>query len=201
MALHHETAGWAVHLVLNANATLGRFDVPDLAKWLERTPRTDAGLIGAAITYGAHEPHERLIARRLGHVEAHEAMQSALGEGLKVNETVLHPPRFLASSEHWRARARWGVNNEALERLGLPFADPDALLQLLREATPDAIKQGASGANLDEFLGRLERGDARALATLAPNVPLGRLRREDIDPVQLLVLVSELMTPSLLGPP
>jgi hypothetical protein len=197
MAKFDDTAGWAVHLILNANATLGEFAVPDLPRWLEITTSADTGLIGAAITYGMHPETEKALARFMRHDDAEEALLAALGEGLSVFDTVLRPPRFLAVSEHWRTRARWSIDNEPLERLGLPFADPEKMMGLFRAAVPQAVEFGASEANLDVFLRQLESSDTRLLHAIVPKVPSERLVSGSPNPVQILVLVSELMSPRL----
>jgi hypothetical protein len=161
MARHEQAAGWAVHLVLNAHATLGAFEVPNLVEIAEKA-QLNSGLISAAITYEPCPETWMSLSGKLSGPDAHEALLRHLGEGIPVDGVVMLPPRFLAVSDPWQVRDRWGVPTDILEKLGLP-TDPDQLVGEFRSRRDAAIAIGATESSVDLVLVRLSRGDTMLL--------------------------------------
>lgn len=110
--LHHsETAGWALHLIMNIHATTGRFRVPKahIAR-LHQTLRPsdpDPGVLSAALTYKPSNQIYNLLSGMLRGKSAERALERGLYKGVPIEGTDITEPRFSLGADPWEIRERW----------------------------------------------------------------------------------------------
>lgn len=164
LARFDQTAGWALHMVLNVRSTFGYFEVPNLGRIVARIQPGDPGLIWAAVTY---EPDTVLIRQMRAAMRndlSREELQKALSGRLKLDRTSIVAPRFVTTFDPWReTRTRWQLNSALFNDLGLPSNEPWLLAEIAREVRDDAIAAGADRGTLDEVIDEIAAADTRLI--------------------------------------
>jgi hypothetical protein len=108
---HPETAGWALHLIMNIHTTTGTFKVSDehiarLHKVL--SPKGPGrGVLTAALTYRPTDQIHQLLLGLLKTPEGTLALQEGLRKGVEIEGTDIAEPRFAMGSDPWAIRRRW----------------------------------------------------------------------------------------------
>ena len=164
--LHHsETAGWALHLIMNVHSTTGLFRVSDetiahLNAMID-PEKPCSGVISAAMTYTPTGQIVELLSRILNTQAGNQALQMRLGEGVLIDGTQTVEPRFSTSSDPWRIRDQWHATPRKL-----PFGvgGPTELIERLLEHLEEAVKARAVDREAAlSALAIMGRGDTRAV--------------------------------------
>ncbi|HEU4945231.1 MAG TPA: hypothetical protein VFT10_08720, partial [Solirubrobacterales bacterium] len=168
---HRETAGWALHLIMNIHSTTGSFDVPDalIARFGEalKNDAPDPAVVSAALTYMPAEDIRKLLAPILKRDEGREALQRGLGQGVPIEPTVdgettwVVEPHFAMSGDPWAVRKRWKA---APRKLPFGRSNVRELIERLDSSVDDAVEGGLVDRGTAEgALATLRRGDTRPL--------------------------------------
>ena len=164
MGRFESTAGWALHMIVNAYSTAGHFPVPKLGAISENADPTDAGVVWAAITY---EPNRRLgqeLRTLLNSDKGRDDLQRALAGEMKLDGTSICAPRFITTLDPWReVRQRMRMNADLFDDLGLREHDPWELVKVAREVRAGAIEKGAREDLVDTVIDRLAKADTRLI--------------------------------------
>lgn len=183
-----ETAGWALHLIMNLHTTTGMFMVPEdhIARLDDvLTSRdSDEGVISAAITYMPSDQIQELLGKVFNGNEGNSALQAGLGEGVLVEGTQVAEPRFSMNSDPWAIRQRW----RAMPRL--PFGiQPRELIEQLAARVDEAVDgQMVDRETAERVLAEMRRGQTEAAEAFHRHPPGGK---EERDYLQLLVFICE----------
>jgi len=135
---HPETAGWALHLIMNIHTTTGTFTVPEeqIARLdsVLANQEPDAAVVSAAVTYMPADQIQELLTEILSGDTGKQALQAGLGEGVPIEGTHLVEPRFSMGTDPWAIRDRWRATPR------LPFGvGPDVLIEGLAASVDDAV--------------------------------------------------------------
>jgi len=157
---HRETAGWALHLLMNIHATTGNFRVPEaqVIRFDELLdPKTpDIGVVSAALTYMPADQIRELLKPFLGGEVGNDALQAGLGLGVTVEGIQIAEPRFVMGGDPWAIRDRWRVSPR-----NLPFGMTDVLkvIEGMANQVDGAVDGGLVDQNVAlQALERLRRG-------------------------------------------
>jgi hypothetical protein len=175
------TAGWALHLIMNVQATAGEFEVEDLDAIKRGISSDDPGLITAAITYIPSRDLREAVRPLLEEDSGCEALLAALGDGIEIGGIRVRPPRFLTTDDSWSTvRKLWNVKDDKIwEYFNLEVPDHWHLLENLRAAAPDVIAKGLSEDSVQRALDHVERGDTRPYREMSEAVTLRRAKAGD----------------------
>ena len=155
---HEETAGWALHLIMNLQATTGSFHVPGdrIAKLAAIDARCDA-VLSAALTYKPSKQIQALLLPLLEAQEGKENLQSRLGQGVCVDGVTVCEPRFSMGADPWKIRTRW---NASPANLPFDIVDPLELIGGLAASAEQVVESGrAEQRHVALALTRMRRGD------------------------------------------
>jgi hypothetical protein len=140
---HPETAGWALHLIMNVHATTGAFDVPDqhISRLHELLSPNEPGrgVLSAALTYAPPDQIYQLLLGIFKSKQAKEALQEGLRHGIAIEGSNVADPRFSMGSDPWAIRTRWYAMPDAL-----PFdaSVPQELIDRLADRVDQAVEEG-----------------------------------------------------------
>lgn len=161
------TAGWGLHLIMNIQATAGRFTPHKLKEVVQRASHDDPGVVSAAIAYAPSGPVLEAVRPLVCSQQGRAALLAALGEGVLVNGVRVISPRFLLTHDEWGPlRARWRINDEDLwscfESLSAKTSsDRWQVLEAMEESVPEALQLGAKEMSVRRALNHFRRGDTR----------------------------------------
>ena len=181
LACHDETAGWGVHLMMNVQATMGSFDLPNelgarLSDRLYGKP-PGPGMISAALTYMPSEEVRNLLEPVLENEVGKEMLQKGLGLGVVVEvvgaeKTRVVEPRFVMGADALEIRDRWNAGPHAL-----PF-EHSSLSELI-----ERIAEGAEEAIEEELVDRQLGEQAMATIRRGYTMPIEVVtRNRNLDP-------------------
>ena len=171
-----ETAGWALHLIINVQATMGTFTVPDmqiarLNDLLNDPDFIDDAVLSAAITYAPPAAIKEVMLPAVGSPRGGEELQKRLSAGVVAASSEVLEPRFSACADPWATRDRWQATPKQL-----PFgiSDPLVLIARLDGRRRDAVEQGTlTEEAIEKVLTTLRRGDTTAVEVAAHERKLG----------------------------
>lgn len=171
-----ETAGWALHLIINVQATMGTFTVPDaqiaaLNELLDNPEFMDDAVLSAAITYAPPIIIKEVMLAAIATPRGSEQLQRRLSSGVIAASSEVLEPRFSACANPWATRDRWQATPKQL-----PFGvgDPLALIALLDGRRREAVERGfLSEEAAERVLMTLRRGDTIAVEAVAHERKLG----------------------------
>jgi hypothetical protein len=140
---HSDTAGWALHLIMNVHATMGIFQVRDehirsLHRLLS-SKEPGRGVLSAALTYAPTPQMYQLLVGKLKTARGKVALQEGLRKGIEIEEAEVAPPRFSMGSDPWAIRHRWDAMPD---RLPFGAVTPQELIEMLEERIESAVAEG-----------------------------------------------------------
>ncbi len=170
-----ETAGWALHLIMNVQATMGTFTVPDVQiKRLNELlcPEAfDDAVLSAIITYAPSASIKDVVSPVLDTDFGAEKFQQSLGAGVTAASTRVCEPRFCACSDPWAVRNRW---HAFPKQLPFGISEPLELVARLQGRLEEAVAIGLITRDEGEaVLTMLRRGDTYAAEVEAHERKLG----------------------------
>jgi len=184
-----DTAGWALHLIMNLHTTTGMFTVPeDHIAHLDSVLSSGdlgEGVISAAITYMPSEQVQELLRKYLEDGNGRRALQVGLGKGVAIGGTQVAEPRFSLGRDPWAIRERW----RAMPRL--PFgAQPRELIERLAARVDEAVDgKLVDRETAEQALTEMRRGQTEVAEELSRRKRPGRKRDEEDEYLELLVFI------------
>lgn len=184
-----ETAGWALHLIMNLHTTTGMFKVPEdqIARLddLLTSRDPDEGVISAAITYHPSDQIYELVLKILKPDKSRKNMLAGLGEGVDVEGTWVAEPRFSLGSNPWAIRDRWRATPK------VPFnVSPQELIERLAAHVDEAVDNQLVERDIAEgVLRQMRRGQLGAAEVFKQRE--SKTGENGNDYVQLLVYVCD----------
>jgi hypothetical protein len=170
-----ETAGWALHLIMNVHATMGTFTVPDVQiarfnELLDPDSLEDA-VLSAAITYAPSATIKEVVFPVLATPRGGEELQGRLSAGVMAASTKICGPRFCACSDPWATRNRW---HAIPKQMPFGISDPLVLIARLEGRLEEAVEKGLITEESGEaVLTMLRCGDTFAAEVAAHERKLG----------------------------
>ena len=172
LGAHPEYAGWAIHLGMNINATLGSFDEPFMADIAEVLRDCDSGVVTASITYPVPSQLRESMLRYFKNDANHAALLDAMRDGPDVWGMRMVPGRFNALRPPEAIYDDAGIRWKQLTADRLLFDGDSAFLSGIRSCALELIAEASESERQEvsrsvwSVVTAAGRGDRRPLEEL-----------------------------------
>jgi hypothetical protein len=173
LGAHPQHAGWAIHLGMNVNATLGSFDERFMADMVTSLPTADLGLITAVLTYPVPSQLRDAVADYFRIDVNFKALFDAMRDAPVVWGMSMAPPRFNAIRSPDAIYRDLGITWKRLVEDRVLFDGETRFLDDLHQSALEVLQEApeAERAELRDHVwgvvAETRRGDRRALERVA----------------------------------